>query len=107
MRGELAQRLAAADVHHRRGAVNAAARLLAHLGELQNQVERKIVHTVVAKILEGLENGALPGTAQPGDEHELFRALLRGSFLLHEEVCGPWPVSVVRRSLPAVRGIMN
>jgi len=36
MRGELAQRLAAANVHHGRGPVNAAARLLAHLGKLQN-----------------------------------------------------------------------
>jgi hypothetical protein len=44
---------------------------------------------VVAKILEGLEDGPLPGTAQPGDEHELFRALVRGKFHLHEGICGP------------------
>ena len=86
MRGELAQRLAAANVHHRRGAVNAAARLLAHLGELQNQVEGKIVHTVVAEILKGLQNGSLPGTAHPGDEHELLRSASSRSFLLHGEV---------------------
>ncbi len=81
MRGELAKRLAASDVHHRRGAVNAAARLLAHLRELQDQLKGKVVHAVVAEILKRLERRGFSGAAHPGDHYELFRVLLR--LLLH------------------------
>ncbi len=67
---QLVQLRAFANIHHQRRALDLG-RLPHQLGEAGNQVDRQVVHAVVAQILEGLEHRGFPRAAHAGNNDQL------------------------------------
>ena len=72
--GKLFQLGAFAHVHDQRGAANLA-RLHGQVGELRDQLDRKVVDAVVAQVFEGLQDRGLPRPAHAGDDDQFGRGL--------------------------------
>jgi len=60
-----------AHIHQQRRTLDFSARLHVQFTECGNQRDGKIINTVKSEILKSFKNGAFPGAAEAGEDHQL------------------------------------
>src|SRR6202795_115435 len=69
--GELFDLLSFSRVHQQRGTLDFAAALVIQLAEDWNQCDGKIIHAIKAKVLEGIQHGALARAGKSSEDYQL------------------------------------
>ena len=70
MDGKSFQRLAFADIHHKRGAPDIW-RNTRQFRKFGDEFDRQVIDRIIAQILEYFEHGTLAGTAKSGYDYQL------------------------------------